>query len=107
MFDPRSLGSPSGNSGTEWNPSLPSCSELLETSAEEVAHVALDLGGGRFPAGLQQLAVLFGEHTGDDRPGMVPLVDELFEDAGVGVLRRHAESEQIEAHPGHLFNDGG
>ena len=53
-------------------PCLP-LAERLEGAAEEVLHVAFDLGLGNGPAGGGEVAVFLREDVGDDVPAVVPL----------------------------------
>ena len=74
--------------------------------AEEPRDVALNVRGSDAAAVFGQKAIAFGE-DGCERPACVgPLVDDLFEDTRVGMLRDETCAEHFKTFASDLFDDG-
>src|SRR5689334_23048946 len=73
----------------------------------EIPHITLDFFGRREPTRRRQSLIFFHQNTGDDPSGMVPFVEDLVQNACIRMLHRKAASEQLEAHPGDLFDQNG
>src|SRR5512134_1106094 len=59
--------------------------ESFKGAAKEIGGVSLYFRFRRSPARLRQLRILVHQHIGDDFPRVVPFVNQLFQDAGVGM----------------------
>ncbi len=77
----------------------------FKSTAKQVGDVAFDLRFGRLPASLGEVFVFFHQDAADDFAGMTPFIYELVQNAGVGVLRREAQAEHLDAHAGELVDD--
>lgn len=80
---------------------------VQEVAAQEAGDIGADLGVGDGVAGVLDELVLGGEDIGDQAFAVGPLVEELVEDAGVGVLGDEGGAEELEAFGGHLGDDRG
>ena len=80
--------------------------EVLEIGAEQAVDVAADVVTGDATAIFAEILVAGGEDGREGAAGVAPFIDDLFEDAGVGVLRDEAGTEHFEAFAGHFFHDG-
>ena len=66
----------------------------------------MDVFAGDGAAIFGQGLVGIGEDRGHGAAGVAPLVNDLFEDAGVGVLGDEGGAQHFYAFPGDLFDDG-
>ena len=80
--------------------------EVLEIGPEETVDVAANIVTGDATAIFAEVLVAGGEDGREGAAGVAPFIDDLFEDAGVGVLRDEAGTEHFEAFAGHFLNDG-
>src|ERR1051325_7320270 len=78
--------------------------KALELAAKEAAHVAFDFGARDLPTCCGEVFVFFSEDFPDRRARVVPLVNDLIEHARVGVLWRHAEADEFQAHASHFVD---
>lgn len=65
-------------------------------------------GEFRLPPGAsrpQQIRVFIAKHLSDNRPGMIPLVEQLIKHPAVGMLGNDAAAEQLKPHPGYFFDE--
>src|SRR3954453_12195340 len=81
--------------------------ESLEVAREVVPNGPTHLLSRHRPPGVGKVAELLFEHLRDDATAVVPLVDELVEDAGVAVLGGELGAEQLDAHPRDLLDQAG
>ena len=65
---------------------------------------AISSSVGRQPSSIE-VAVLLDQNLGDDFARVRPLVDELVENASVGVLRSHAEPQHLDTRACDLLDD--
>jgi len=62
---------------------------------------------GHMSAGVQQVAVFIRQHLRQNLSAVVPFVNQLVQNPGVGVLRDETGSEQLDAHSLDLFDQAG
>src|SRR5712692_4132653 len=79
--------------------------EGFERPAEKVFYIPLNLTRRRFPARCRQVQILLRQETTHDGAKVPPFVNELVEHAGVGVLRREAQTDEFQPHPGDLLDE--
>lgn len=75
--------------------------------AEEAGDVALDVAASDGAAIFGQEAIIFREDGRESSARVGPFVDDLLEDAGVGMLRDEAGAEHFDALARDFFNDRG
>lgn len=61
--------------------------ETVEVAAEKIRDIPFNLRFRQDPTRIDEIGVLLREDAGDDLPRVPPLVDDLIQDTGVGVLR--------------------
>lgn len=59
------------------------------------------------PAGLHEVAVFVCKDLGKNAAAVVPFVNQLIEDSGIGMLGNEAGSEQFDAHALDLLDEAG
>lgn len=67
--------------------------EFVEIALEELLQIPLQILFRYGPACGQQVPVLAPEHLADHRPGVVPLLNQVLQNPGIGVLGDKRETQ--------------
>ena len=70
-------------------------------------HIVLNVLPGNSPAIAGERAISFRENGSEGAACITPFVDDLLENAGVGMLRDETGSEHLNALPGDFFHHRG
>src|SRR5215203_5192983 len=62
-------------------------------------HIPFDLLTAWFPSSTCDRLIFFGECFRDDRPGMLPFIDNLIQNSGIRVLSGEAKPKKFQTHP--------
>jgi len=79
---------------------------LREIRTEQTLNIALNILPGYVAAIPEERAVGFSQNGGKGVARVAPLVDDLLENASVGMLRDEAGSEHFDPLPRNLFDNG-
>ncbi len=75
--------------------------------AEQARDVALNVGASDGAAVFGKQAIAFGEDGREGAAGVGPFVDDLLENAGIGMLRNKTGAEHFDSFARDLLDDGG
>ena len=78
----------------------------MGVGAEEAGDIALNIAAGDRAAIFGQEAIVVRENGRESAARVRPFVDDLLEDAGVGMLGNEAGAQHFDAFAGDFFNDG-
>src|SRR5271154_5591325 len=80
-----------------------SSQEAQKIILEHEPNIPLNVLLAHAPAGFQEVAVFIREHLGQNLSAVVPFINQLVQNPGIGVLGDEAGSEKLDAHSLDLF----
>src|SRR5437879_10293350 len=82
-----------------------SAAKSLKFATKQCLNVSFNFDAADLPSGLGESGILIHQHVRDNTARVLPFINNLVEYSRIRMLRRKAQSKELDAHPGNLIDE--